>query len=718
MSAKATLLMVIHNHQPVGNFDHVFEHCTDHCYHPTLEVLAEFPSVRLTMHTTGPLLEWLAANRPETITLMKQLVARDQIEILGGCHNEAMACVLPDRDVLGQVATMRAWCDQKLGARPRGMWLAERVWEPDLPRVLHDSGVEYTLLDDIGFRFAGVDDETIWGHFTTEKGGKPLTLFPIDQQLRYLIPFEEPDDVLAHLKKTSEDAGGHVWLTYGDDGEKFGIWPRTADLVFGEGDWLRRFFQALTDNRDWLTTSTLGDAADSLPSRGRVYLPTCSYDEMMEWAQPTAQVTAFHNFRQALKKEERLTKVAPHVRGGIWQCFLSKYPEADRMHKRTIGVSERIDRLRAAAVTRPWLEEDDHPLYLAQRELYRAQCNDALWHGLFGGLYLTNLRHKVWEHLLAAEVLLDEVDPPTGDPEWIDVDLDGRAECVIADETLHMVVEPHRGGAVSELSFKPRRFNLMDTLARREEHYHDAILNPPEPEPVDPDSDEEAVKSIHDLHEVKEDGLEDLLVYDNAPLTSFRDRFFAPGLGVAQWCGDALTHEADIGDFADGEYAIGVSEDGLELTRTGTVDGRAVQVTKQLAITGEGEVTGRWTLALADDGPALEIAFAPELSFNLLAPESKDRYYAADDLRLDDWCMISAGAVTAKTLSLIDAWSEVRIDLTPDWPAQFWRAPVQTVSASESGIERIYQASVVLPRWSGTLAPGAGVNLSLTLGVK
>ena len=35
--------------------------------------------------------------------------------------------------------------------------------------------------------------------------------------------------------------------------------------------------------------------------------------------------------------------------------------------------------------------------------LYRSQCNDAYWHGVFGGLYLNHLREAAYSNLLRAE---------------------------------------------------------------------------------------------------------------------------------------------------------------------------------------------------------------------------------------------------------------------------------------------------------------------------
>ena len=56
----------------------------DRAYLPMLEALERHPSVRLSLHYTGPLIEWLRTERPEFIDRLRALVTREQVELLGG----------------------------------------------------------------------------------------------------------------------------------------------------------------------------------------------------------------------------------------------------------------------------------------------------------------------------------------------------------------------------------------------------------------------------------------------------------------------------------------------------------------------------------------------------------------------------------------------------------------------------------------------------------
>ena len=61
------LIFALHNHQPVGNFDDVFASAYRLSYQPFLDVLESYPEIKFALHTSGPLMEWLVANRPEYI---------------------------------------------------------------------------------------------------------------------------------------------------------------------------------------------------------------------------------------------------------------------------------------------------------------------------------------------------------------------------------------------------------------------------------------------------------------------------------------------------------------------------------------------------------------------------------------------------------------------------------------------------------------------------
>jgi alpha-amylase len=129
----------------VGNFGWVFGDVYEQAYRPMLDALDRHPGVRVALHYTGPLLDWLRAERPEFLGRLRALVDRGQVELLGGGYYEPVLASLPERDRLGQLARMAEELEQITGRRPRGAWLAERVWEPDLPTSLVRAGYSWTI---------------------------------------------------------------------------------------------------------------------------------------------------------------------------------------------------------------------------------------------------------------------------------------------------------------------------------------------------------------------------------------------------------------------------------------------------------------------------------------------------------------------------------------------------------------------------------------------
>src|ERR1700746_1246346 len=92
------LILALHDHQPVGNFDSVFEAAYRDSYLPFLEVLEGYPEIPFVLHTSGPLLKGLVETRPEYIGRIRVLVEAGRVEILGGGFYEPILTMIPHRD--------------------------------------------------------------------------------------------------------------------------------------------------------------------------------------------------------------------------------------------------------------------------------------------------------------------------------------------------------------------------------------------------------------------------------------------------------------------------------------------------------------------------------------------------------------------------------------------------------------------------------------------
>ena len=683
----------IHNHQPIGNFDHVLVEATERAYRPFLERLHARSEIRLVVHCTGSLLEWLRERAPGTFDLLVALAGRGQVELLTGGFYEPILAVLPDHDKFGQIERLTAFLKTHVGIRPRGMWLAERVWEPHLPRVLVEAGVEYVLVDDRHFALAGLDPEALGGYYLTEDQGTRLRVFPISQRLRYLIPFAE---VEASLEYLATRRGKVPAVTMVDDGEKFGVWPGTHAHVYEKG-WLDRFFDRLLAT-EWLDLATLSDVVDRVEATAPVYLPTASYREMGEWALPLAAQRRLERAKHDLERLGGGDADADLLRGGFWRTFLVKYPEVADTYWKMLRLSGAV---RGALARAP----HDGRLTEAQVALWRGQANDAYWHGVFGGCYLPHLRRAVKSALLECERRLVESGAlPT--PAWTreDGNGDGREEVYVRTRELTLTLNPALGGAITELGYLGRDLDVGDVLARRPEIYHAEVR-------AGSRRDGGAgVKTIHDAPAPKEAGLEALLAYDEVRRGSLLDGWFDAGTTpldpVSPWERALLALPGEpLGCTTrevGGAIAVtftGGAEAPVSVEKAVTIREATVEVRYRLTAPAATPVAGRW---------------AVQWNLALTAGDAPGRYLTATGRP----SLGSTGRERdAAGVALVDEWIGVRARLAWAPAAELAWGPVQTVSVSEAGFERIYQGTAVLVVWPVGLRAGETRELvaSITL---
>jgi hypothetical protein len=692
---KLHLVLLVHAHQPVGNFDHVFEQSYARCYLPFVEVLARHPDVRVGLHYTGPLLTWIEQHHPEYFELLKSLVAKGQVELAGGGFYEPILISIPAIDQHHQIVKLADYVEEHFGKRPSGAWLAERVWEPQLASVLAEANVRYTVLDDIHFLSAGFEEKELFGDYIAEDKGQTIRIIPGQKSLRYLIPWDTVEKVIANLRETFEAHPDGI-TAMGDDMEKFGGWPGTFEHCYQE-DWLDNLFAAFEQNSDWLDVCTPSEYLSTHKPLGRADLPTASYTEMMEWALPTR---TRERYNALLKEFNSRSEVLSFLRGCPWRGFFRKYSESNLLHKKMLRTAGRITNSPKRRVGSKAAEE----LAKARDLLHHAQCNDAYWHGIFGGLYAPHLRTDISRNLIRAEAIADRHTPGgmAARVETLDYDGDGVDELLFTAPEYQALVKPSDGGTLAALDFRPTASTLINSILRRPEPYH-SRLRDPHYRPAT------STASAYEQTKVKEAGLEKFLLYDRWPRHTFRLFLFDPSRSPADY--EALKLQEDPG-FAGGVFAIdSASAHDAELVREGLVllsgDSFAprveLSVTKHLSF---GPAPRGCELACelrlkfksAFERP---MAIGLESVVNLLAPGAKDRFFETpqgpQDLRF-------SGELLGPTLRMEDGWQRLKIALHAPGARHFWIAPVETVSESEEGFERVYQGSQILAVWYPDIA--------------
>jgi alpha-amylase len=698
------LALAFHNHQPVGNFDWVFEEAYRRAYEPMIAALERHPGVRVALHYTGPLRDWLQEHRPDLLSRIRRLVARGQVEIMVGAYYEPILAVIPDEDKEGQIRKHIESVRADFGAEPTGFWLTERVWEPHLPRTLAQAGIAYTIVDDTHFKWVGLSDDDLFGYYITEELGFPLRIFGTSKHLRYTIPWAPVREVIAWLREQAErplpPGNPPRVAVMGDDGEKFGLWPGT-DVHCWDRGWIEEFFTALEENADWLIPIPPGEYMARFPPLGRIYLPTASYDEMTEWALPPEASAALAALKHPLQAERR-DDLLRFLRGGFWRVFLAKYPEVNQMHKKMLWVSRKAHRIpdperRAEALDHVWA----------------GQCNCPYWHGVFGGIYLFHIREANYQHLITAEAIADEVrygPGPWAYVEQVDFDADTQEEVVIGTPYQWLLISPHLGGQLLEWDRCDAALNLLNGMTRHREGYHAVLREAAARREVIRSGEESRLESIHTHRvRVKEYGLEERLIVDWYRRTGLIDHVMAPEASLMDFY---RAQHAEWGDFVNQPYErIALEAEPIPcvvLRRDGHVWGpggpKPLRLEKTLRVLPDRPVLRVTYRATPLGLSAIRARFGVEINWGMSGGDSDKAYTVWPDGELRPFAALEELPVSEELAIVNEWWGRILIRL--DRPARWWQFPVEAVSNSEAGFERVYEGTSLTALWDLDLSPG------------
>lgn len=680
-SGSTRLLWAVHCHQPVGNFDFVFENAFRQAYDPFVQVLERHPSIGVDFHFSGILLDWLDKNRPEYLDRVGRLVESGQCGLLAGAYYEPILPPIPFHDQVGQIVALRRRLHERFGVSPTGMWLAERVWEPGLPAALAEAGIEYTLLDGTHFKQVGFGEDALYGRWLTESEGKVVSVFPIHDGIRDLIPFSEVDRSVQALRDLAVPGGRDV--VFGDDGEKFGDWPGTHDLCYGQR-WLDRFFEQVESDPS-LSVRPVSEAYGSSKARGMAYLPAASYFEMMEWAESASRQKELRSARKELKDAGRWDAIAPFVRGVSWRNFLVRYPESNRMHK----MASRLSRLvREESGSQKLPSKRAAELQQAREHIWQAQCNCGYWHGVFGGLYLPHLRRGIHGHLARAEALLRGGHSLVGREDW---DLDGSDEVLLASGGQFLSVHPGQGGSIPLWYLDNAAINLSDSMTRIPEAYHARITG---------EEGRGDGTKLADLFEGQDPELASALRYDQVPRASGLVWWFPQGTDPSSW-----TRERDAACWLGGAWEVSSIRRGqtpsceLRLERDGLVFRRGIKLLAH----------GGIEAVLLVENTTAEDAIGTvglEWMVNLLAGDAHDRWirpFGGDQARLGTTGEGETG------VDLADEWLGLELHIDGGKGSRASWQGIHTVNQSVGGYEKVYQGTSILSTRELTI-PAGGIS--------
>ena len=561
------VIPIIHLGQSPGTSEKRLEQYALRVVDPLADQLAAASGVRFGLHITGWLLKWFAQRQGAVLKKLTALVAAGRAEVLGGGWTDPFLSGLPDADAQGQLQLQSKLVERWIRRRPEGLWLPRCAWDPSLPRLMVKNNFRYAAVDEGAFAAAGLQPEDVGSHLRTERAGSGVELLPA---------VSDPIGLL-------EDFQGGL-LARQEGGARLVCWALSLERQLGQAHWtqLAGAFEALSTEH-WLKPLTPGEAVQHVPSAGRVYPPP--------WIPSSLHPST------ARMPPDGVGRPAPSVG---WEGFLARYGECNRLHKRMILVSTQLGRLRAAL--RAGKSNRRDALEGATEALYKAQAAELYLHGDRAGFYDPSLRHLAYAELDRAEL---SIRTALGEREKLgrlraDLNCDGAEEVLIKTVDLRAVVSPARGGSLASLDLWALPGNILNTMTRRPEPYH---------EPLDALSGLPAlvVSDGEDAEEDSEDGEADgddtealarpaaaappptaeqlalarNLHYDRAERLSFVDHFLDDSLTLDNTVNG---RPPELGDYATGRYRL------LSVEPHEILDACVVQMTREGHVT-RGRVT-------------------------------------------------------------------------------------------------------------------------------
>jgi alpha-amylase len=677
MQAKSMTRIIIgtHNHLPLGLDHATAEESYQEAFKPLLSVLYRFPDFPVTLHYSGTLMEWLEEFHPEFLTLLGEMVRRGQVEVLGGGYYDPILPLIPTNDKLGQLEKMTTWLRVRFETRPRGCWIAEKVWEPSLASVLRASGIDYTFVDDGQLRIAGVSESGLWRPFIAEDQGKIISLFPVSARLSALMSSTaDPARAIAFLRSLPQadgGGGGGPMAVCIEDGI-----PAARSLL--KDAWLENFIRQVEENRGWLEPTTPGQLLKNDPPTRRVFIPSSSSMEMMQWALPPGRRDAYSAARGNSGGPD---DAGQFVVGGHFRQFLNRYPEAWLMYAKMMNTHVLVNQVRG----------DKYKKKAAQNELWKGQSHHAYWHGGSDGIYANALRKAVYQSLIEAEKITRATEIFAPSIISVDYDMDNCIEHLYQGSELNAYIHC-RGGALFELDFLPASWNYLDTMVERE---------------MGCTAGEQGYASW------------DLETPGAYQRTAFLDHFFEDGCVITDF--EAGRHR-EAGDFLTGRYELVELNRALPellMRRDGSVSiagisrpvaiekrfvfrPRSIDVYYRVSNTGESELAAR---------------FGIEINVSLAARSADcGRLFILEEDRKRE---IESGASElggVQSLLVRDVRNEVSVTLSSALAFRCWSVPVETVLPGPVGTRPIFQSHCFVPQWELRLRPGDAWENHMSVG--
>lgn len=663
---KVKLIIGTYNSQTPEENNSVIEEHYQKAYKTFLTTLYNFPSVKSSLHYSGSLLEWFENEHPEFISVLQEMSNTKQVEILSGGYYDPALTLLSVADRVGQMEKLTTYVRKNFGKKPRGCFLTESIWDSSLVSSLKSCGFDYLYLDDNQFLSAGINEDDLLKPVVTEDQGKIITVIPISSPLTRMFLRETPESVIDYLKDNSHKEGVFTLMYRGE-------YLNSTEVSTKEiKQWLEKFFTLLEENNSWIETLSPGKYVKQLQGTlDRAYFPQYSINGMRNKPLPLVSQKELNRLNRHLGA---LGDVSHWINSGFFKQFIARYTDSSLLYSKMIYINLLVNQIKG----------DRSRKKTAREELWRAQSHFVYWHGNHLGIYDKNLRERSYRFLIEAEKSTREKGIFKSGINHFDIDLDGKKEALYQGDNYNAYISC-KGGVIFQLDFLKRKRNLLSTVMRREEAYH----------------------NLDDSR----------LGYDTYPRKMFHDHFFSEEVTLKDFSEQNINEE---GSFLDNNYDYNsLNRENKSVILNARSDVRSFGVDYRINLEKKYHFNKNSLILTYEienlEDTALETIFASE--FNLsLGCTTQDSTVSFSDGTGNSLVKDNIEAKKVDNLLVEDKENAIKMSMSFSTKAdRIWTTPQYSRTLKNGSIMNLYQFTAFLPQWKIKLAAKSSWTLTINL---
>ncbi len=263
--------LLLHIYQPPTQSYQVLRQVYKECYIPLLEVLESNPNARITLNISGVLTEMLWEHGlGDFIDRAKGLAAAGNLELVGSGKYHPIFPLIPQDERARQIELNYSINRRLFGEayKPRGFFLPELAYGPDVAETLLKDGFEWVLLSGIACPIAWPVD--LVHH--VERNGQHLKVLFRDDLRSNGISFRKANAKgFVHELRPLGQGGKEAYVVTAMDGETFGHHIKGWDK-----DFLEEAFRLLRSTEgEGITATTVSELVGLFPA-GQAIEPLAS----------------------------------------------------------------------------------------------------------------------------------------------------------------------------------------------------------------------------------------------------------------------------------------------------------------------------------------------------------------------------------------------------------------------------------------------------------